>query len=135
MGISTALLPGSEAGRAPNTAVGAEPGVKKAVVRGAAWITFSYALMLVLRFGSNLILTWYLAPRILGVMALVNLFIVGLHMFSDIGIRQCVIQSPRGDDPVFLRTAWTVQIMRGLFLWFCSALIAWPLAVLTGSRP
>jgi O-antigen/teichoic acid export membrane protein len=104
----------------------------KAVVRGAAWILFGYTLMLVLRFGSNLVLTWYLAPRILGVMALVNLLIVGLHMFSDLGIRQCVIQSPRGDDPVFLRTAWTLQVLRGLLLWFCSGLIAWPLASFYG---
>ncbi len=105
---------------------------KKVVVRGAAWILFGYAVMLVLRFGSNLVLTWFLAPRILGVMALVNLLIVGLHMFSDLGIRQCVIQSPRGDDPAFLRTAWTLQVLRGLLLWLCSGLIAWPLASFYG---
>lgn len=113
-------------------ALPADTATKKVVVRGAAWILFGYAVMLVLRFGSNLVLTWFLAPRILGVMALVNLLIVGLHMFSDLGIRQCVIQSPRGDDPAFLRTAWTLQVLRGLLLWFCSALIAWPLASFYG---
>ena len=108
----------------------ADTGMKKTVVHGIAWIVFCSGLMIVLRFCSNLFLTWYLlSPRILGVMALVNLLVVGLQMFSDLGIRQCVIQNPRGDDPNFLRTAWTLQIMRGLFLWFCSALIAWPLAV------
>jgi O-antigen/teichoic acid export membrane protein/pSer/pThr/pTyr-binding forkhead associated (FHA) protein len=109
-------------------AAGIEPGMKKAVARGAAWILFSYGVMLVLRFGSNLILTWLLAPRLLGVMALVNLFMQGLDNFSDLGLRQCVVQSPRGDDPAFLQTAWTLQICRGLLLWFCSGLIACPLS-------
>ena len=84
--------------------------------------------MQVLRFGCNLLLTRLLAPKIIGVMALVNLFIQGLYMFSDFGLRQGVVQSPRGDEPDFLNTAWTLQVLRGLVLWACAAVLAWPAA-------
>jgi O-antigen/teichoic acid export membrane protein len=87
-----------------------------------------YACTQVLRFGSNLVLTRLLAPEILGVMALLNVVMQGLQMLSDTGIGVCIVQSKRGDDPVFLRTAWTIQIIRGLGLWFLSALLAWPAA-------
>jgi O-antigen/teichoic acid export membrane protein len=61
-------------------------------------------------------------------MALVALVIQGLQMFSDLGIRQCVIQHPRGDEPVFLNTAWTVQVLRGAILFLGSLALAWPMA-------
>src|SRR5262249_46285624 len=107
---------------------GLEAGVKKAALSGAVWTILGYGGVQGFRFLSNLLLTRLLAPRLFGLMALVNLFILGLHMFSDFGILQAVIHSPRGDDPDFLNTAWTLQVLRGLALWLGSALIAWPLS-------
>ena len=40
----------------------------------------------------------------------------GLAMFSDLGFRPSVVQSRRGNDPIFLNTVWVTQIFRGLFL-------------------
>lgn len=51
-----------------------------------------------------------------------------LQMFSDIGVRASIIQNPRGEDPDFLNTAWTLQIGRGIFLWLVACVLAWPLA-------
>jgi O-antigen/teichoic acid export membrane protein len=51
-----------------------------------------------------------------GVIAVANMLMVGLALFSDFGIRQSVVQSARGDEPAFLRTAWATQILRGLVL-------------------
>lgn len=107
---------------------GLEAGVKKAALSGAVWTILGYGGVQGFRFLSNLILTRLLAPRLFGLMALVNLFILGLHMFSDFGILQAVIHSKRGDDPDFLNTAWTLQVLRGLGLWLGAALIAWPLS-------
>jgi O-antigen/teichoic acid export membrane protein len=45
-------------------------------------------------------------------------------MFSDIGLGPGIIQDRRGTDLVFLRTAWTLQVVRGLFIW----LACFPLA-------
>src|SRR5437660_797361 len=80
--------------------------VKKAAVNGAVWTLAGHVATQGARFGFNLVLTRLLAPRFFGIMALVDLFIQGLHMFSDLGLRQCVVQSKRGDDPAFLDTAW-----------------------------
>ena len=72
---------------------------------------------MVIRFGSNLVMTRLLVPQMFGVMAIATVIMVGLAMFSDLGLRQSIVQSRRGSDPVFLNTAWSVQIVRGLILW------------------
>ncbi len=80
------------------------------------------------RLAGNLILTRLLVPELFGLMALVNTFIVGVSLFSDIGIRPSIIRSPRWNDPVFLNTAWTLQVIRGCWMWIGSCLIAWPVS-------
>ncbi len=84
--------------------------------------------MQVLRFGANIAFARLLLPEAFGIMALVNVLIQGLHMLSDAGVWVCVVQSPRGEEPKFLQTAWTVQVLRGFYLWIASFLIAWPAA-------
>jgi len=71
-----------------------------------------------LRLGGNLIMTRLLVPEMFGVMAIANVVLVGLALFSDLGLRQNIIQSKRGDDPSFLNTVWSVQIVRGCMIWF-----------------
>lgn len=102
--------------------------LKKLAIRGIIWTVVSYGTSQILRFGSNLILTRLLFPKLFGLMALLNIFIIGLHLFSDIGIGPSIIQNKRGDEPAFLNTAWTLQIVRGCGLWLCCVAIAWPLA-------
>jgi len=87
-----------------------------------------YAASQAFRFGFNVALAQMVAPKVLGVMALVGLIAQGLQMFSDLGIRQCIIQHVRGGQVAFLNTAWTVQVLRGTVLWLASALLAWPMA-------
>lgn len=106
--------------------------IKKLAIWGTVWTLVGYGASQILRFGSNLILTRLLFPELFGLIALVNIFIVGLHLFSDIGIGPSIIQNKRGDDPDFLNTAWTLQIIRGFALWFFCLLIAWPLAEFYG---
>ncbi len=106
--------------------------LKKLAIRGAAWTILGYGISNILRLGSNLILTRLLAPELFGLISLVNVFISGLHLFSDIGITQSIIQNKRGDDPNFLNTAWTIQVLRGVAIWLGCIAIAWPLAYLYG---
>lgn len=98
-------------------------------LRGSALTIVNFGMANVLRLGSNLILTRILFPEAFGLMALVQVFMVGLQMFSDIGIQTSVIRSERGDDPRFLHTAWTVQAGRGVLLWLGSVALALPVAV------
>lgn len=106
--------------------------LKKLAIRGAIWTVAGYGALQILRFGTNLILTRLLFPDLFGLMALVNVFILGLHLFSDLGIAPSIIQNKRGDDPDFLNTAWTLQVIRGFVLWLGSLAIAWPIAQLYG---
>jgi O-antigen/teichoic acid export membrane protein len=92
----------------------------------AAWTVAGFAAMQVIRFGSTLVLSRLLFPDVFGLMALVNVFLQGLQMFTDVGIGPSIIQNPRGDDDDFRNTAWSVLVLRGLLLWACSALIAVP---------
>lgn len=103
--------------------------VKKLAIRGAIWTIASYGVSQFLRLGSNLILTRLLVPELFGLMALVYTFITGLNMFSDVGINVSIIQNKRGDDPDFLNTAWTIQVVRGFVLWGACWIIAYPVAL------
>ncbi|MEX0744869.1 MAG: oligosaccharide flippase family protein [Phycisphaeraceae bacterium] len=102
------------------------PGLKARALTGGGWVAAEYGLGQVLRFGGNLVLAYLLVPEAFGLMALVNVFLQGLQMFSDIGIAPSIIRSPRGEDPRFLNTAWTLQIIRGFALWFAACALAWP---------
>ena len=104
----------------------ASTSLRARVIRGSAWSIIYAGLNQALRLGSNLVLTRLLAPEIYGLMALVSAVSQGLRMFSDIGIGPSIVQSGRGDEPAFVNTAWTLQVLRGLFLWLCAGLIAWP---------
>ena len=97
-------------------------------LRGSTITTLGQGASLAIRFVANLIITRLLLPEHFGLMALVNVFLVGLELFSDIGIGPNIIQSPRGEDPRFLDTAWTIQVLRGVALWLGACALAWPLA-------
>lgn len=102
--------------------------VKKQAIKGTIWTFLGYGGSQVLRFGGNLILTRLLAPELFGLMAIINTFLIGLELFSDLGIAPSIIRSERGDDPQFLNTAWTVQVIRGVFLWLACLIITWPVS-------
>lgn len=102
--------------------------LKQVAIRGMVWTIASYGAGQMLRFASNLILSRVLFPEVFGLMALVYVFITGLNLFSDLGIAPSIVQSKRGDDPKFLNTAWTLQILRGFVIWMGSFVLAWPVA-------
>lgn len=104
--------------------------LRKLAVTGAFWTFAGYGATQALRLGGNLILTRLLFPEAFGLMAIVQVWMVGLQLFSDVGIVPAIIQSKRGDDPDFLNTAWSIQVVRGTTLWICSCFLAWPAAML-----
>jgi O-antigen/teichoic acid export membrane protein len=104
--------------------------LRSRAVHSGAWIGAGFGIQKVLQLGSNLILTRLLFPEAFGLMALATVFLVGLAMFSDIGLKPAVIRDPRGDDPEFLNTAWTIQVVRGLLLCIIGAAIAYPLSLI-----
>lgn len=98
------------------------------VLRSASLLMMGYGGSQALRLAANLILTRILFPEAFGLMALVSVVTVGLMMFSDVGIGPSIAQNERGDDPDFLNTAWTIQVIRGFCLWAVTCLAAYPVA-------
>ncbi len=101
-------------------------------VRSSAWTALGYGGGQIMRLASNLILTRLLFPEAFGLMALVSVFLVGLTMFSDVGVGPSIMQHKRGDEPAFLNTAWTIQVIRGVLLWLGSLALAYPAAQFYG---
>jgi O-antigen/teichoic acid export membrane protein len=98
-------------------AFSAQLSLKQRVLNAGMWSLAGFALSLVIRLGSNLLMTRLLAPEMFGVMAMASTVLVGLAMFSDVGLRQNIVQSKRGEEPDFLNTAWSIQIVRGISIW------------------
>ncbi len=92
------------------------------------WTLAGHGGVLLIRMGRSLIMTRLLFPEVYGLMTLVWAVLYGLQMFADTGIVTTIIRDPRGDDPSFLNTAFTTNVLRGLLLWVISCVIAYPLA-------
>lgn len=90
-------------------------------MKAGSWSLLGYVSAQVLRLGANLIVTRLLVPEMFGVVSLFSAVLVVVYLLADIGIRQSVVQSPRGDEPAMLHTAWTMQIVRGFIIWLVCA--------------
>lgn len=102
--------------------------LKSKAVRGAYWTVLGFGANQLFRITSNLILCRLLVPEAFGLMSLVSVFLQGLKMCSDVGISPSIVQSEHGDNPAFLKTAWTIQVGRGFALWMGAIALAWPLS-------
>ena len=103
-------------------------GLGARVRRGASWVILGYGAAQMLRLASNLILARLLFPEAFGLMALIGVVTIGLTLFSDIGLGPAIAQNRRGDDPDFLNTAWTLQVIRGVLLFAMTVILAAPVA-------
>ncbi len=91
--------------------------LKQRVFKAGVWTVVGFGLSQVIRFGSNLLMTRLLVPEMFGVMAIAQMVMYGLALFSDVGLRQNIVQSKRGNEAAFLNTAWVIQILRGVLIW------------------
>jgi len=107
--------------------VSSSPGLLTAM-RGTTWTMVGYGSSQVLRLASTLLLARLLVPQAFGLVALVNVFLGGLEMLTDLGIGLDVVQHKRGDDPHFINTAFLIQVIRGTLIWLIAASFARPFA-------
>ncbi len=104
-----------------------EKTLKQRTLSSSRWVAVGHIFSQVLRLGGNLILTRLLVPEMFGVMSLITVIMVGLTMFSDVGLLQNIVHSKRGGEPDYLNTAWTIQIIRGFFLFFFTLVLSYGL--------
>jgi len=95
-------------------------------LKGTYFVVAFYGAGQALRMVSSIVLTRLFAPELFGLMALLTTVIVGLTLLSHIGLEDSVIQNARGDEEVFVNTAWTIQAFRGIGIWLATLLLAWP---------
>lgn len=107
---------------------------QSAATRGSAWVIGAHGSGQLLRLLGNLIMTRMLTREAFGLMALVTVVFQGLRLFSDIGIAPSIIQHERGEEPSFYNTAWSMQVVRGLAIWFCGCVVAVPFAKFYGEE-
>lgn len=100
------------------------PNFRTRILRAGSWAFGGHVGAQFLRLASNLAMTRLLVPQMFGVIALANVLLIGLQLFSDLGLGQGIIQSKRGSDSAYLNTVWTAQILRGAVLWCAALLIA-----------
>ncbi|WP_083636432.1 oligosaccharide flippase family protein [Bradyrhizobium sp. AS23.2] len=105
--------------------------LRRRVINASVWSLGGFGASQVIRFGGNLIMTRLLAPDMFGVMAVATVIMSTLAVFSDLGLKQSVIQSKRGSDPSFLNTIWTIQILRGFQLGLAALAVAIVVGVVT----
>lgn len=96
--------------------------------RGGSWTMAGYSAGQLFRLASTVTLARLIAPQAFGLVALVNVFLSGLEMLSDLGIGMDVVQHPRGDEPAFINTAFLIQAGRGTIIWVIAAALAYPFA-------
>lgn len=78
------------------------------------------------RFVRNMILARILAPDQFGVMALVMAAGGLLEVFTEVGVREAIVQSKRGDSEGFLNIAWWFNAVRGTLLYLLGlAVVPW----------
>jgi O-antigen/teichoic acid export membrane protein len=98
--------------------------LRRRAIFAGAWNLGALITSQAIRLGGNLIMARLLMPEMFGIMVIATTVSVVLHLLSDVGFRQNIIQSPRGNDPAFLNTVWTVQIIRGFILFAFTLLVA-----------
>jgi O-antigen/teichoic acid export membrane protein len=90
--------------------------LKARVLGAGGWSVAGHLATLFVRLAGTLILSRIFSPAVFGEVAFLIVVQVVIALLTDIGLRPSVIQHRDGDDPVFLGTAWTLQVLRGLVI-------------------
>lgn len=103
-------------------------------VTGAIWTMLGFGLQQIIRLVPQVYITNQLFPEDVGLFVLINVWLRGFQLFTDLGLRPSIIQDERGGEPLFLQTAWTFQILRGIIIFAFICLSGFVLAPVYGEQ-
>ena len=83
-------------------------------MRGGAWLGGGSVAEQASRFARNMILTRLLAPSAFGAMAIVMSSSAIVGALTEVGVKQAVIQNPRGGEKAYLNAGWWMGLGRAL---------------------
>jgi lipopolysaccharide exporter len=90
--------------------------------------TFTYGITSLIKLVSSLVLTRLLSPDAYGIFGILLSFLFMIEMMSDVGTLGLLIRDPRGDEPRFVHTLWTIRLIRSVInfvlLLFAAPLVA-----------
>ena len=98
-------------------------GLKARVLRGGALMGAGSATEHAVRFLRNMILTRLLMPDALGIMAIILAVNAAFESFTEVGIREAVIQHPQAERQTFLNAAYWFATIRGAVLFTIGCLL------------
>lgn len=90
--------------------------LKQKIISASIWILLGYTLSQLIRLASGFIISRLLSPEIFGLMAIVYVIIVAIALMTDVGLTLSVMKSKNTDDPNYLNTIWSVQIVKGVVI-------------------
>lgn len=92
-------------------------GLKARVFRGGAWLGAGSISEQAVRFLRNMILARLLAPSAFGTMAIVMSAAALLQAFTEIGVREALIQNPKGGEDEYVNAAWWMALGRSISIY------------------
>lgn len=92
------------------------------------WTMIAQFVQQFVRLFGNIAVSHFVSPSVFGVTQLVSMISQALYMFTDVGIGTAIVRHEKPDDVTFLRTAWTMQAVRGLAIASVGLAVSYPLA-------
>lgn len=103
--------------------------LRERAIQGGGILMIGDLYQNLVRLAANLVMTRLLFPEAFGLMLIVNLVFAGLNMMSDLGIRSAIIVKKEGIDDEYLRTAWSMGILRGIAIAAIATALAYPVSI------
>jgi O-antigen/teichoic acid export membrane protein len=98
--------------------------LKAKSARGTVSLSIGAFFERILRLARTMILTRILLPSDFGLMSIISVIVMGFEAFFEVGVKQAIIQSKRGAEPEYLKTAWLFQAIRGGGLFVIAAVVS-----------
>ena len=99
-------------------------GLRARVLRGGSWMGAGSFAEQFTRFARNMILARLLAPEAFGTMAIVLSAGSVIHSITDMGVKEAIIQNPRGTEKRYTSAAWWLSLGRAASLYSIIFLLA-----------
>ncbi len=103
--------------RAQADAIITADGLKGSVYRGGAWLGAGSFVEQLIRFARNMLLTRLLAPQAFGTMAIVLSAATLISILAEVGVRDALIQNPRGSEDKYAGAAWWLSAARAISIY------------------
>jgi PST family polysaccharide transporter len=98
--------------------------LKNKMAQGSIILASANLIEQTTRFLRNIILTRILAPEVFGLMAITLAISSFLDSFTEVGVKQSIIQNTKGKEIIFLNGAWWVSTIRAISLYLLSFFLA-----------